>query len=70
MVVGGIGVCVCACACVCVSVHGPIELFLVPASTPHLVYQSIAILFVVYIKDPLMLIEKNSPHSGSIRFLL
>ena len=43
-------------------VHGPIELFLVPTSAPPLVCG------IVYVKDPLLLIEKSSQCSGSSRF--
>ena len=42
---------------------GPIELFLVPASAPRLVCAGLS--GMMHIKDPLLLIEKNSPCSGS-----
>ena len=41
---------------------GPIELFLVPASVPQLVYP---VCGVVHIKEPLLLIEKSSLCGGS-----
>ena len=48
---------------------GPIELFLVPASAPGLVYKGRGMCYpvcgMVLIKDPLMLIKKSSPCGGS-----
>ena len=48
---------------------GPIELFLVPASTPRLVYQKAVVCVILsvmmHIKEPLLLIAKSSPCDGS-----
>ena len=45
---------------------GPIELFLVPASTPRLVYQGrYPVYGMVHIKEPLLLIGKSSPCGSS-----
>ena len=48
---------------------GPIELFLVPASDPQLVYKCrgmcLPVCGMVHIKEPLLLIGKNSPYGGS-----
>ena len=46
---------------------GPIELFLVPASAPQLVYQNMCypVCRMMHIKEPLLLIRKMSPCGGS-----
>ena len=48
---------------------GPIELFLVPASAPRLVYQRPCMCYpvcgIMHIKEPLLLIGKSSPCCGS-----
>ena len=47
------------------SLGGPNELFLVPASVPRLVYQRYVLFCLWYIKEPLLLIGKSIPCSGS-----
>ena len=48
---------------------GPIELFIIPASDPRLVYQNRGMCYpvcgMVHIKEPLLLIGKNSPCGSS-----
>ena len=49
---------------------GPFELFLIQASAPQLVSTILSVGSCIYITEPLQLIEKNSPCSGSHGFLL
>ena len=50
-------------------IHGPIELFLVPASDPQLVNKGRGVCYpvcgIMHIKEPLLLIGKNNPCGGS-----
>ena len=49
-----------------IPIGGPIELFLVPASAPRVT--GVTVFGMVHIKEPLLLIEKNSPYIGGSGF--